>query len=62
MQRRNYESAIDVVPQRAGDGVEPGSQESDYALLNLVTLYLPSCGRQETRNRCASDLREIDLE
>src|SRR3954451_19745792 len=39
LQRRDYASAIEL-SRAVLETVEPGSQESDFALLNLVTLYM----------------------
>src|SRR3954470_17341926 len=39
LQRRDYGSAIEL-SRAVLETVEPGSQESDFALLNLVTLYM----------------------
>ena len=51
LQRRDFESAI-ALSHRVLEGVEPGSDESDYALLNLVTLYF-----QTTKWRAVTRLR-----
>ena len=54
MQRRDYRAAIEA-SHSILETVEPGSQESDYALLNLVTLYLQSGLGNESRH----DLRAV---
>src|SRR3954451_24045489 len=41
LQRRDYSSAIEL-SRAVLETVEPGSQESDFALLNLITLYMQS--------------------
>jgi LuxR family maltose regulon positive regulatory protein len=56
LQRRDYESAIRL-SNAVLDSVLPGSQESDHALLNLVTLYLQS-GRDQKSRLTADRLRE----
>ena len=59
LQRRDFESAI-TLSHRVLEGVEPGSDESDYALLNLVTLYFqrPSgSDRGTSRSDCWSQHR-----
>jgi DNA-binding SARP family transcriptional activator len=49
LQRRDFESAI-TLSHRVLEGVEPGSDESDYALLNLVTLYFQTTRWQQSRD------------
>ncbi|HEV7604621.1 MAG TPA: hypothetical protein VGO15_06610, partial [Candidatus Limnocylindrales bacterium] len=56
LQRRDYEPAIRL-SNAVLDSVLPGSQESDHALLNLVTLYLQS-GRDQKSRLTADRLRE----
>jgi DNA-binding SARP family transcriptional activator len=41
LQRRDYSSAIEL-SRAVLETVEPGTQESDFALLNLITLYMQS--------------------
>src|SRR5207342_452134 len=41
LQRRDYGSAIEL-SHAVLETVEPGTQESDFALLNLITLYMQS--------------------
>ena len=53
LQRRDYESAI-ALSRAVLESVEPGVQESDYALLNLVTLYLQSGLAEDAREAGAS--------
>jgi DNA-binding SARP family transcriptional activator/tetratricopeptide (TPR) repeat protein len=48
LQRRDFDSAI-ALSRDVLDGVEPGSDESDYALLNLVTLYFQTTKWQQSR-------------
>jgi hypothetical protein len=56
MQGRDYEPAIRL-SNSVLESVESGSQESDYALLNLVTLYLQTGHDHESR-RMAKRLRD----
>ncbi len=56
LQRRDYAPAISL-SHSVLEKVEAGSVESDYALLNLVTLYLQS-GSSERSRSIASQLRE----
>jgi DNA-binding SARP family transcriptional activator len=56
MQGRDYEPAIRL-SNAVLEAVEPGSQESDYALLNLVTLYLQTGHDRESR-QMADRLRD----
>ncbi len=48
LQGRDFESAIRL-SQGVLEGVEPGSHASDYALLNLVTMYFQTARWQESR-------------
>jgi DNA-binding SARP family transcriptional activator/tetratricopeptide (TPR) repeat protein len=48
LQRRDFDSAI-ALSRDVLDGVEPGSDESDYALLNLVTMYFQTTKWQQSR-------------
>jgi len=67
-QRRDYSSAIEL-SSAVLEAVEPGSQESDFALLNLVTLYLQSgvaerareAARRLAETTTSDQLREISL-
>ncbi|MEA2620117.1 MAG: hypothetical protein QOC97_890, partial [Chloroflexota bacterium] len=56
MQQRDYEPAI-AISLAILETVEPGSQESDHALLNLVTLYLLAGSAGQSRS-LATRLRE----
>jgi len=56
MQQRDYEPAI-AISHAILETVEPGSQESDHALLNLVTLYLQAGSAGKSRS-LATRLRE----
>ena len=56
MQRRDYRAAIEA-SHSVLETVEPGSQESDYALLNLATLYLQTGLGAESR-QMAQQLRD----
>ncbi len=56
LQRRDYVPAISL-SHSVLEKVEAGSVESDYALLNLVTLYLQS-GFSEQSRAIANELRE----
>src|SRR6478609_1804465 len=48
LQRRDYGSAIEL-SRAVLETVEPGTQESDFALLNLITLYMQSGFAKEAR-------------
>ena len=39
-----------MLSHRVLEGVEPGTNESDYALLNLVTLYFQTTKWQQSRD------------
>ena len=56
MQQRDYDAAIEA-SHSILEAVEPGSQESDYALLNLITLYL-AAGLGDRSLPLATRLRE----
>jgi DNA-binding SARP family transcriptional activator len=47
LQKREFDSAIEL-SRSVLEGVEPGSHESDYALLNLVTLHFQTLRWQES--------------
>ncbi len=57
LQRRDYSSAIEM-SRAVLDTVEPGSQESDFALLNLVTLYMQSGLRRQSSRDGRSTCRD----
>ncbi len=56
LQERNYEPAM-ALSRAILAAVEPGSQESDYALLNLATIHLQA-GSAEDSKSLAARLRE----